>query len=309
MKTYVCECGKEFDNPQKANGHKQGCKTHIILKYGSLEAYYKIKTRNCKQAGKTQHNIAVAKKEAELAQWISEQHTCEKCGKVMTEKYGSGRFCSKGCANKRQHSQETIDKISSSNLNSDLLKQQGLKIHLECEEKYSLSPKLCCICGLPISYNRRERQTCSSACTKELQRSNRIKMMAKIGSNTQRAHFGFYHGIECDSSWELAFLLYHLDNNSNIIRNFDGFNYIDHLGVSRKYYLDFIIDGEYYEIKGEYNEDVPLKLKYFPVDKTIYLLDRPKIKSYLKYAKETYGKNFDTLYDKDRRSWFNRDIE
>ena len=35
-----------------------------------------------------------------LRVWISEHHCCEICGKVMTEKYGSGRFCSKQCANK-----------------------------------------------------------------------------------------------------------------------------------------------------------------------------------------------------------------
>ena len=42
---YICECGKEFDNPQKFNGHKQGCKVHIELKYGSIDAYYAIKNR------------------------------------------------------------------------------------------------------------------------------------------------------------------------------------------------------------------------------------------------------------------------
>ena len=33
----------------------------------------------------------------------------------MTEKFGSGRFCSRSCANTRQHSKETKNKISSSN--------------------------------------------------------------------------------------------------------------------------------------------------------------------------------------------------
>ena len=39
-KEYHCICGKIFDNPQKFNGHKQGCKEHIINKYGSVEYYY-----------------------------------------------------------------------------------------------------------------------------------------------------------------------------------------------------------------------------------------------------------------------------
>ena len=40
-------------------------------------------------------------------------YTCEKCGKYVEDinKYGSGRFCSRACANTRKHSDETKDKI------------------------------------------------------------------------------------------------------------------------------------------------------------------------------------------------------
>jgi hypothetical protein len=39
-------------------------------------------------------------------------YTCEKCGKVTEEKFGSGRFCSRACANTRTHSAETKERIS-----------------------------------------------------------------------------------------------------------------------------------------------------------------------------------------------------
>lgn len=39
---------------------------------------------------------------------------CEKCGKEVFEKFGSGRFCSRQCANSRNHSEETKQKISDS---------------------------------------------------------------------------------------------------------------------------------------------------------------------------------------------------
>lgn len=39
-------------------------------------------------------------------------YKCEKCGKEVTEKFGSGRFCSKSCANSRVRPQEVKDKIS-----------------------------------------------------------------------------------------------------------------------------------------------------------------------------------------------------
>ena len=38
-------------------------------------------------------------------------YTCEKCGKVTEEKFGSGRFCSRACANARTHSAETKERI------------------------------------------------------------------------------------------------------------------------------------------------------------------------------------------------------
>lgn len=43
-------------------------------------------------------------------------YICERCGKQTedTEKFGSGRFCSRTCANIRVHSKETKDKIRKS---------------------------------------------------------------------------------------------------------------------------------------------------------------------------------------------------
>lgn len=37
---------------------------------------------------------------------------CEKCGKEHNGSFGSGKFCSRGCANTRVHSKETKEKIS-----------------------------------------------------------------------------------------------------------------------------------------------------------------------------------------------------
>lgn len=39
---------------------------------------------------------------------------CEKCGKEHDGSFGSGRFCSKSCANTRSLSKETKDKIKQS---------------------------------------------------------------------------------------------------------------------------------------------------------------------------------------------------
>ena len=114
QKNYICVCGRKFINSQSFNAHKGHCEKHQLLKYGSLSKmknHHKNIGDNCHKTSEIKRKI---KENSELTQWISEQHTCEKCGKVMTEKFGSGRFCSPSCANSRNHSEETKKKISNS---------------------------------------------------------------------------------------------------------------------------------------------------------------------------------------------------
>lgn len=46
--------------------------------------------------------------------WVVEQHHCERCGKIMTEKFGSGRFYYRTCANSRICTTEIKNKIRKS---------------------------------------------------------------------------------------------------------------------------------------------------------------------------------------------------
>ena len=95
---YKCKCGREFKNSQSFNAHKSHCKIHL----GEDKYIERLKQQitNLRQGNQTQKNAAKAKQE----QWITEKHVCEKCGKIMLEKYGSGRFCSRACANSRDKS-------------------------------------------------------------------------------------------------------------------------------------------------------------------------------------------------------------
>ena len=114
-KEYECICGKKFDNPQSFNGHKSHCKKHQLNKYGSLqklEDVDKHRHLKAKETLKLKYNkLKSIKNKAMIDKWLEEKHTCENCHKVMTVKYGSGRFCCRSCANKRIHSKSTIDKI------------------------------------------------------------------------------------------------------------------------------------------------------------------------------------------------------
>lgn len=109
---YQCTCGKIFTNSQAFNGHKTNCKEHQLKKYGTLDFYLDRLERTKASNEKTHRVESQQKLEKRLQVWIAEKHQCETCGKVMTEKYGSGRFCCRSCANTHKHSEETKIKLA-----------------------------------------------------------------------------------------------------------------------------------------------------------------------------------------------------
>ena len=113
-KKYVCECGREFEKPNSFNAHKRHCKVHQVIKYGSLDHVHQVDSQIGQKSSAHAAEKRKIREEKKLLIWISEQHTCERCGKVMTEKFGSGRFCSWSCASRKQHSDETKQKIRAS---------------------------------------------------------------------------------------------------------------------------------------------------------------------------------------------------
>ena len=58
-----------------------------------------------------------------------------------------------------------------------------------------------------------------------------------------------YNNLKFDSSWELAFYIYCIDNNNNIIRETCFFTYNCN-GTDYSYFPDFRVDGSLVEIKG-----------------------------------------------------------
>lgn len=116
-KEFQCECGKVFYSSQSFNGHKSHCKEHHIAKYGGLTEYEEqlIRQQRASQlACEAAHQKSITfhnSKKLELKTWLASKPICEKCGKVITKKIGTGRFCSRACANSRQHSAETKQKI------------------------------------------------------------------------------------------------------------------------------------------------------------------------------------------------------
>ena len=302
MTYFMCECGKVLTSSQSFNGHKSNCRVHLEAT-GKWEARQKSRKLGASKVKVKLKNIALKQKESKLARWLATEPKCERCGKLMTEKFGSGRFCSRACANVRLHTEETKDKIrTAAKLSGPILsktrKQQN-------EANYLQNPKFCCICNSIIPYTLRERSTCSEACYSKLRADIRMDIIKEQGlTNTFKDTFkyGWYHGIECDSGWELAFVLYHLAQGSNIKRNNKSFSY-QFNGAIHHYYPDFIIDNVYYEIKGYKDERFFEKVRQFPVNEKLVVIDASTIDTYINFAVKTYGENFYSLYDLDHPSW------
>ena len=127
----------------------------------------------------------------------------------------------------------------------------------------------------------------------ETMKKNPLAGGRRIGSG--RGKKGWYKGIYCDSSWELAFLVYYLDHNKNIKRCEERREYIFN-NEKHIYIPDFVTDEGIIEIKGYKTQQWKIKLEQNSDIKVLYEDD---IKLYLEYAITTYGKNYcDVLYEK-----------
>lgn len=279
---FKCECGQEFDNPQKFNGHKSHCTKHHLVKYGNLDKYYYTKERNkegLKKANSKFVSNTRSKRLIEIQRWLDEKHTCKACGKIMNEKFGSGEFCSRSCANKRQHSVETKEKIKNS---LKLCYKDNRRYCLACGKEIGKKSKtgFCHVCLYSTTEGRKHVKTTPGGYRK--------------GSG--RGKQGYYKGYWCDSSWELAYVIYNIDHNIKFSRNHDKFKYIYNNKVYM-YYPDFIVDNAYIEIKGYWVGKWEAKLNQFPKDLNLIVLYKNDIKPYIDYCINKYGKNFIDLYD------------
>lgn len=297
-KTYKCECGKEFTNPQSFNGHKSNCAIHL-----KATGKYENKMKSMeKQILKTTETWAKKKEELHRRkeeEWRKARHKCERCGKVMKEKYGSGRFCSSFCAHSKKHSREQKEKISSSLKRHNKLHPRVSRLGSERKkEAYRLNPSKCVICGNLLSYEKRNNVVCCKKCQNELESIKAIERCKEQGTNLcGKGKRGYYKGYYCQSSWELAYVVYCLDHGVLISRNKKGFKY-EWEQKQRTYFPDFVLpDGTYVEIKGYYDKKSESKNIQFPKNEKLVVLKKKDMEPILDYVIEKYGKSFTDLYE------------
>lgn len=131
---------------------------------------------------------------------------------------------------------------------------------------------------------------------KTKQRLSEVAKERKIGGYVQgsgRGKKGWYKGFFCDSSWELAYVIYCLDHNIDIKRNTEKRQYVWN-GKVKNYIPDFIVEGITIEVKGYKTKQWLAKLEANPDVQVLYEKD---LKPIFTYVISEYGKDFTSLYE------------
>ena len=282
---FKCECGREFENGQSFNGHKSHCKVHQLAKYGTLDLLISAQQKKAVKAHKTFLVKQEQKKLQAEADWAAEQHICEACGKIMTEKFGSGRFCSRACANGRIHSEETKQKIADK-LVIKFTQNNSKYFCTLCGKK--IRPNKTGFCGNCLRYSVAGKQLLANTMRHFIETHG----TANLGGLRPGAGYGkhgTYKGYWCDSTYELVYIIYCIDHNINIKRNTsDAFMYT-YNGKIHRYYPDFIVNNEYVEIKGYHTDLVDIKTDSVVMSgKTIKVLYKNDLQYAFDYVKNHY---------------------
>ena len=157
---------------------------------------------------------------------------CKKCNKIfeliLTQyTYNIGKYrkhCSRSCANGIKWTEQDKLKKSIAAKNSQKVKQHLKNLSIS-NRKNEVVVKICPICSNRFQTNKYANKIyCSIECYKldkicQFRKVNKHPVCSGYHPGAGFGKSGWYRGIWCDSSWQLAFVIYHLDHNLNIVRN------------------------------------------------------------------------------------------
>lgn len=131
---------------------------------------------------------------------------------------------------------------------------------------------------------------------------SRRKIAQSVAGNTRgnRSKKGYYKGMYCGSSYELAYVIYNLDHDIPFAKC-DRYYEYEYEGNKHLYFPDFELpDGTIIEIKGYHTELVDVKAAAVN-DRPIKILYKKDLLPYLTYVFDTYNvteQTLHTLFDK-----------
>lgn len=209
---------------------------------------------------------------------------CPKCGARHNK---NGIFCSRSCANSRVWTEE-INESRRKKLKDNPevipwnkgkhIKERIKKVCKECGKEFEILK----------SYNDKNNpKYCSSECV--------YKNSGGYREGSGRSKSGYYKGIYCGSTYELAWVIYQIDNNIEFQRftgtlEFDG----------NKYIPDFIQNGKIIEIKG-YEKEESVEKKNLIAKANgfeVFVLRKENLEKEFAWVESKYKtKELYTLYD------------
>jgi len=274
-------CKQSFLGGRSFGAHITNCK----LNPNRLSRIEKAKSKKTIQ--KIEYKLSCIKCGSEYVVYVSEKD-------FNNKKYKS--HCSRKCANSHLRTDESKLKSSKSNIgktpwNKGLVNiysdQSNLKRSAALKIYYSNNT-----ISKPGSGSKIGRKL-SSEIKNKISQSNKGKT-GGLRQKGGRGKQGWYKGIYCNSSWELAYVIYCKDHNIDILRNKEGFEYTFNNQIF-KFYPDFIVNNEFVEIKGYL--DAKNKAKILQFSKKLTVIDKNSINQFLDYVILTYGKDFIKLYE------------
>lgn len=259
---------------------------------------------------------------------------CSRCGKdfeleIKKSYYERGehkKTCSKFCATSKVWTEEQKKKVSNTAKNSEKVREANrincLKQKINRKEKfkekivkeinikdnkiklkkifvsddprkrfidgYTFYVDICQYCNEEIIHKNPSIRKYHTDCWKKCSGGYREGSVKNFKSGT-------YKGYYCDSSWELAYIIYNLEHNIKFSRNTEGFPYF-YDGNNHNYHPDYILeDGSYVEIKNYKSDLTEAKLANFP--HKIKIMYKEDLEYIFNYVIGKYGKDYINLYD------------
>lgn len=284
---HICKyCNKEFDKATQLGSHIIRCKSNPKYEEIRKSIANKMNIHSKEKHPKIVFNLV-----------------CPVCNSTYTvvttqHKFDIGDYkhtCSSSCAHKLSAMNTNIkDKNTKISKSFKYRKQEHIPTNR------ILKTFTCICCGK--NYNLKEHKSqkyCSIECSKKYKHYLLSEAAKKRGiggyveNSINNCKQGRYKGIKCDSSWELAFILWN-EMQGKSIQRYKG--YLTYMFEDKlcKYYPDFIIDDKIYEIKGYYSSRAKAKHEQHP---EVILLGREEMIPIIEEVKEKYGNNFIELYD------------
>lgn len=299
----ICKyCGKEFEKKLSLAAHIGHCKSkpnfinrdyHLSSKKAALKR--KLIIENKIAEGDPDYIYKYLKKDIKCI--------CKKCNKEYIihitqrdfDRDNYSHYCCNSCRNSHILNDEIKSNISNGIKNSIKFQiaTQRQKENAKRNKTGRYKTYFCKVCGKQFKFDDikdvKGLTYCSQKCRLKWYKDN----LGGYREGSGRGKQGWYQGIHCDSSWELAFLVYYKDHDLYIERCKEKRKYI-WKGKEYTYYPDFITNEGIIEIKGYSTEQWKCKEMQNPDVKVLY---KNEMNKYLDYVINKYGNDFIKLYD------------